>query len=194
MPGGSTRTFAFRPQFEGADSSIGLNLNYAPEFIAVDGSTDRLVVLPGTAAAGDGKVHLVGILGDPTYYVGLTGGHGYNPENPEDGAGYQVVTRDGTTYSFDRGTACLSNVSDANGNAVTFGGSISTSSGASITFATGGPGGAISGSAGVPSAFGSRRWSSTVAPPPPSRSCSAWAAAGGNWSCRRQCPSSTWPG
>ncbi|HEY2411363.1 MAG TPA: FG-GAP-like repeat-containing protein [Pirellulaceae bacterium] len=119
LPGGKREGFTFNPSIQ---SLFDLTIVH-PAFTPDPGVTDALGARGGTFILGD----------DGGVYSG--DGEPYNPAAEEFGGGYTLTTKDGTIYQIDGNTGQLNNVTDRNGNTLTFSDSgISGPAGTQVTF------------------------------------------------------------
>ena len=123
LPGGQREGFTFQPTLAPglAGSFLGI---FQPNFVPDPGVTSELTVADAALAFdSDGTVH------------DYTTGDSYNPASPLFGGSYVLTTNDGIAYTIDGFTGQLTNVSDPNGNTLTFtDAGVTSSSGVSISF------------------------------------------------------------
>ena len=123
LPGGQREGFTFQPKV--GDGMRGNFLGiFDPVFVPDPGVTDSL-----TVDASDLR-----IAGDGTVYDYSTG-EAYNPASPLFGGTYLVTTKDGIAYNIDGVSGQLTQVTDNNGNTLTFSDSgIVSTNGTKVTF------------------------------------------------------------
>ncbi|HUP81354.1 MAG TPA: putative Ig domain-containing protein, partial [Pirellula sp.] len=138
LPGGQREGFTFRPkavalfdQYQRErdvppeyQSGNGLNATYfVPSFVSDKGVTDKLTV----------SRYQLSKQGHEYFQFG--GAFPFNPEDPSFGGRFSLTTKEGISYRIDASTKQLTNVTDLNGNSLTYSdGRILSLTGASVSF------------------------------------------------------------
>jgi RHS repeat-associated protein len=139
LPGGKREGFTFCPVSEFVGDAI-----FQPSFCGDPGVTDQLTVQGETGNQGELSLfeNIAGQNGAITIshgpdggYVGTNDGTPYNPADDVYGSVYFLTTKDGTVYQINALSGQLDNVTDRNGNTLTFtDAGITSSAGPAIAF------------------------------------------------------------
>ena len=122
-PDGTQHTFEFLAQPTGdiEDNPVGSLLasveTYYPQFVCVDGSGAKLNLLSDGEPVGS---EFTLVQSEGRYVDSSNTGDFFNPANPVFDMTYNLVTADGTSYSFDPSTGRLASATDANGNVTNY--------------------------------------------------------------------------